>query len=115
MRVPSDGLEGMAHRGLETFPMNRIMTQWIIESEVIIRAVDKPFGDRQVLGMFSTSDDAYHFIEKYIADTKELHTYFSRSMICSKEEYEDRIRQGRIVAMNVVLGQFEDMIYVRSS
>lgn len=52
------------------------MTQWIIESEVIIRAVDKPFGDRQVLGMFSTADDAYHFIEKYIADTKELHTYF---------------------------------------
>jgi hypothetical protein len=50
------------------------MAQWIIESEVIIRAVDKPFGDRQVLGMFSTSDDAYHFIEKYIADTKELHT-----------------------------------------
>lgn len=113
--MPSDGLERVAHRNLETFPMNRIMTQWIIESEVIIRAVDKPFGDRQVLGMFSTADDAYHFIEKYIADTKELHTYFSRSMICSKEEYEDRIRHGRIVAMNVVLGQFEDMIYVRTS
>jgi hypothetical protein len=36
-------------------------------------------------------------------------------MICSKEDNEDRIRQGRIVAMNVVLGQFEDMIYVRTS
>jgi len=105
----------MAHRSLETSPMNRIMAQWIIESEVIIRAVDKPFGDRQVMGMFPSAEDAYHFIEKYISDTKELHTYFSRSMICPKEEYEDRIRQGRMVAMNVVLGQFEDMIYVRAS
>jgi hypothetical protein len=91
------------------------MTQWIVESEVIIRAVDKPFGERQVLGMFPTTEDAYHFIEKYIYDTKELHTYFSRSMLCTKEEYEERIRHGRIVAMNVVLGQFEDMIYVRAS
>ncbi len=86
---------------------------FIVESEVIIRAVDKPFNERQVLGSFSTADIAYQFIEKYLQDSKDLHTYFSRTYVCPKEEYEERLRDGRIVAINVVLGQFEDMIYVR--
>lgn len=86
---------------------------FIVESEVIIRAVDKPFNERQILGSFPTGELAYQFIEKYLQDTKDLHTYFSRQFLCPKEEYEDRIREGRIVSINVVLGQFEDMIYVR--
>lgn len=86
---------------------------FIVESDIIIRAVDKPFNERQILGSFFTADSAYHFIEKYLNDTKELHTYFSRTYLCPKEEYEDRIRDGRIIAINVVLGQFEDMIYIR--
>lgn len=89
------------------------MTTYIVESEVIIRTVDKPFPNRVILGAFSTSDQAYHFIEKYLADTKELHTYFTRQNLCSKEEYESLISGERIVAFNMVLGQFEDMIYVR--
>ncbi len=86
---------------------------FIVESEVIIRAVDKPFNERQVLGSFSSADIAYQFIEKYLQDSKDLHTYFSRTYVCPKEEYEERVRDGRIIAINVVLGQFEDMIYVR--
>jgi hypothetical protein len=86
---------------------------FVVESEVIIRAVDKPFNERQILGSFATADAAYHFIDKYLTDTRDLHTYFSRQYLCQKEEYEDRIREQRIVAINVVLGQFEDMIYVR--
>jgi hypothetical protein len=86
---------------------------FIVESEVIIRAVDKPFNERQVLGSFPTGELAYQFVEKYLIDSKDLHTYFSRTYLCPKEEYEDRIRDGRIIAINVVLGQFEDMIYVR--
>lgn len=86
---------------------------FIVESDVIIRAVDKPFNERQVMGSFPTADIAYQFIEKYLQDTKDLHTYFSRTYLCPKDEYEDRIRDTRIVAINVVLGQFEDMIYVR--
>jgi hypothetical protein len=88
---------------------------FIVESEVIIRAVDKPFNERQVLGSFPTGELAYQFIEKYLQDTKDLHTYFSRTQLCPKEEYEERIRDGRIIAINVVLGQFEDMIYVRKN
>jgi hypothetical protein len=88
---------------------------FVVESEVIIRAVDKPFSERQVLGMFPSGEIAYQFIEKYLQDSKELHTYFSRTYLCPKEEYEERIRDGRIVAINVVLGQFEDMIYVRKT
>jgi hypothetical protein len=48
-------------------------------------------------------------------DTKELHTYFSRSYICDEDEYEERIQSKKLVAMNIVLGQFEDVIYVRES
>jgi len=89
------------------------MPTYIVESEVIIRAVDRPFPHRSVLGVFAASDDAYHFIEKYLADTKELHTYFTRQNLCSKDEYESLISGERIIAFNMVLGQFEDMIYVR--
>jgi len=86
---------------------------FVVESEVIIRAVDKPFNERQHMGSFVTAEAAYHFIQKYLCDTKDLHTYFSRQYLCPIEEYEDRIRENRLVAINVVLGQFEDMIYVR--
>jgi hypothetical protein len=88
---------------------------YIVESDFIIRAVDKPFHQRHVMGLFTSAEYAYQFIEKYLADTKELHTYFSRQLICSKEEYADYISSDRIVAFNIVLGQFEDMIYVRKA
>jgi hypothetical protein len=88
---------------------------FIVESEVIIRAVDKPFNERQIMGKFATGELAYQFVEKYLQDTKDLHTYFSRYYLCPKEEFEDRIRNDRIIAINVVLGQFEDMIYIRKT
>lgn len=86
---------------------------YVVESDVIIRAVDKPFPNRVLLGAFSTAEQAYQFVEKYLADTKELHTYFTRQTLCSPDEYDSYISDGRIVAFNIVLGQFEDMIYVR--
>ena len=86
---------------------------FIVESDVIIRAVDKPFPHRQVMGIFPSADMAYQFVEKYLADTKELHTYFTRQFICPKEEYADYVKNKRMVAYNIVLGQFEDMIYIR--
>jgi hypothetical protein len=48
-------------------------------------------------------------------DTKDLHTYFARYYICPKAEYAERIRNGKMVAMNIVLGQFEDIIFVRET
>jgi len=89
--------------------------EFIVESDIIIRTVDKPFNERQILGSFNTSEQAYQYIEKYLQDSKELHTYFSRTYLCPKEEYEDRINNKRIIGINVVLGQFEDMIYVRKN
>ena len=89
------------------------MSQFIVESDVIIRAVDKPFPQRQIMGVFPTSDQAYQFVEKYLSDTKELHTYFVRQFICQKEEFADFLKQKRMIAYNIVLGQFEDMIYIR--
>ena len=91
------------------------MATYIVESDVIIRAVDKPFPHRIVMGAFPTADIAYQFIEKYVADSKDLHTYFSRSIICSKDDYMECIETGRLVGINIVLGQFEDMIYVRKT
>lgn len=86
---------------------------YLVESEFIIRAVDKPFHQRNVLGSFPTADIAYQYIEKYLADTKDLHTYFSRQLMCPREEFDAHVASERIVAFNIVLGQFEDMIYVR--
>lgn len=91
------------------------MLEFIVESEVIIRAVDKPFNERLAMGKFQSMDDAYTFVEKYLNDTRDLHTYFSRSFLCPRESLEERIKDNRIVAINVVLGQFEDMIYIRES
>jgi hypothetical protein len=87
--------------------------RYIIESDCVVRAVDKPFSERQKVASFHSPDAAYQFIEKYLEDTKILHVYFARSMICSKEDYEDHIENEKCVAVNIVLGQFEDMIYVR--
>jgi hypothetical protein len=89
------------------------MTSYLVESDVIIRAVDKPFPQRVVLGAFSTAEQAYHHIEKYLSDTKELHTYFTRQTICTKEDCPLLIDEDRMIAYNIVLGQFEDMIYIR--
>jgi hypothetical protein len=86
---------------------------YIVESDFIIRAVDKPIHQRNILGQFVSADIAYQFIEKYLADTKDLHTYFARQMLCTKEDYAEYISNERIIAINIVLGQFEDMIYVR--
>ena len=95
--------------------INSKQMDFIVESDVIIRAVDKPFNERLQLGLFETPIQAYQFIEKYLQDTKDLHTYFSRNYLCSKDELDDRIANDRIIAINVVLGQFEDMIYIRKS
>lgn len=86
--------------------------KYAVESDITIRSVDKPIPERQVLGIFQSIDMAYHFIEKYLEDTKMLHTYFSRRYICSKDELEENINNGKFIAINIVLGQFEDMIYI---
>jgi len=86
--------------------------RYIVESDITIRAVDKPIPERQVLGIFHSVDVAYHFIEKYLEYTKSLHTYFSRRFICSRDELEENIHNGKFIAINIVLGQFEDMIYI---
>jgi hypothetical protein len=110
--MPADGLERMAK--LEISEVIR-MEKYIVESEILIRAVDKPFNQRQALGIFYSAEEAYRYIEKYLSDTKDLHTYFARQIVCSKEDYPEYIESGQIVAINIVLGQFEDMIYVRKS
>jgi hypothetical protein len=92
---------------------SRMPIEYIVESDVIIRAVDKPFPDRQFMGCFPTAEMAYAYVEKYLSDTKDLHTYFTRQFLSSNTELEERIKESRIIAINVVLGQFEDMIYIR--
>lgn len=90
-------------------------TKYIVESDITIRAVDKPIPERQILGIFYSIDSAYHFIEKYLEDTKMLHTYFSRRYICLREDLEENIQNGKFVAINIVLGQFEDMLYINKT
>lgn len=86
--------------------------KYIVESDIVIRAVDKPFDRREVLGIFPNKDEAYEFVMSYLCDTRKLHTYFSRTNICSREDVDAFIQEGKMIALNVVLGQFEDMIYI---
>ncbi len=89
------------------------MAEYIVESDVIIRAVDKPFPERQAIASFQSIEMAFMYIEKSLKDTKDLHTYFCRQFICRRDELMERIDDRRLIAINVVLGQFEDMIYIR--
>lgn len=87
--------------------------KYIVESEIVMRAVDKPFDRREPLGIFATKDEAYDFVWNYLSDSRKLHTYFSRTNICAKEELDQYIAENKMIALNVVLGQFEDMIYIK--
>ena len=87
--------------------------EYIIESDVIIRAVDKPFSEKQIIASFPTLEMAFAYVQKYLDDTKNLHTYFARQYICESSDLDERVKEGRLIAINVVLGQFEDMIYIR--
>jgi hypothetical protein len=86
--------------------------EFIIESEVTIRAIDRLFSEKQRIHACNTLEEAYDYIETYLGDTKELHTFFVRQFICDKSECEDRVSSGRLIAINVVLGQFEDILYI---
>jgi hypothetical protein len=87
--------------------------KYMVESDITMRAVDKPFDRREPLGIFATKDEAYDFVWNYLNDTRKLHTYFSRSNICPREQLDECIEENKMVALNVVLGQFEDMIYIK--
>ena len=87
-------------------------TKYMVESDIVMRAVDKPFDHREPLGVFATKEEAYEFVLSYLCDTRKLHTYFSRTHICQRENLDEYIAERKMVALNVVLGQFEDMIYI---
>ena len=88
------------------------MAEYIIESEVTIRAVDRLFSEKQKIHTCGTLNEAYEYIETYLGDTKELHTCFVRQFLCERDDCEDRVTKGRLIAINVVLGQFEDVLYI---
>jgi len=88
------------------------MPKFVVESDIDVRTFDRPYHQRQVIGEFSCIADTYQFIEKYITDTKELYTYFCRHSLCAKDEFESLIGTDKPVAINIVLGHFEDALYV---
>jgi hypothetical protein len=88
------------------------MPTFVVESMIDVRTFEKPFQQRQILGEFNSANEAYEFITKYISDTKEVYTYFARNYLCTREEFDDFIGTEKAVAINIVLGQFEDTLYV---
>lgn len=87
-------------------------TDYIVESEVTIRAVDRPFPDRHFVARFSSPEEAYAFIKKNLEDTKALHGYFARHTLVPMAEVAIRIKEQRPIGYNCVLGQFEDVLYI---
>lgn len=88
------------------------MPKYLVESDIDVRTFIRPFQSRQVVAEFSTLDDVYEHIQKYIADTKDVFATFARHTICSRQELEQIINTDTPVAINIVLGQFEDMLYI---
>ena len=88
------------------------MPKFVIESDIDVRTFDRPYHERQVIGEYISIAETYAFIEKYIADTKDVYTHFCRYSLCSKDEFESLIGSDKPVAINIVLGQFEDALYV---
>lgn len=87
--------------------------EYVVESDITIRAVDKPFPERQVVAVFPSLEMAYAFIKKNLEDTKALHGYFSRYTIVPYDDVEQRMRENRPVGYNCVLAQFEDILFIR--
>jgi hypothetical protein len=90
-------------------------TEYIVESDITIRAVDKPFPEKQLVATFDNLEMAYTFVKKNLEDTKSLHNYFCRFTLIPYDEVQGRVKENRAVAYNCVLGQFEDVIYIRES
>jgi hypothetical protein len=88
------------------------MTEYLVESDITIRAVDRPFPERQVVARFTSAEDAYSFIKKNLEDTKALHGYFARHTLVPLTEVASRVKDQRPIGYNCVLGQFEDVLYI---
>jgi len=88
------------------------MPKFIVESDIDVRTFVRQFQDRQVIAECASLDEAYEFIKQYIAETAEVYHHFARHTICSKEEFADLANTSKPVATNIVLGNFEDVLYL---
>jgi hypothetical protein len=88
------------------------MPKFIVESDIDVRTFLKPFHQRQTVAECASLDEAYQYIENYIASTKEVFNAFSRYTLCSREDLDKLVGTEQPVAINIVLGQFEDALYV---
>ena len=88
------------------------MPKFIIESDIDVRTFVRQFQDRQVIAECATLDEAYDYIKQYIAETAEIYHHFARHTICAKDEFADLAGSNKPVATNIVLGNFEDILYL---
>jgi hypothetical protein len=96
----------------KTYNIIRTMPKFIVESDIDVRTFVRQFQDRQVIAECNSIDEAYEFIKQYIEDTVDVYHHFARHTICSKEEMVDLVGSDKPVATNVVLGHFEDTLYI---
>ena len=91
------------------------MPKFIVESDIVVHTLARPFHSHQTVVELPSLEEAYDNIKKYIADTKEIFTAFARHTICSREELEQLVNTDMPVAVNIVIGQFEDELYIKKS
>jgi hypothetical protein len=96
----------------KTYITIRTMPKFVVESDIDVRTFVRPFHQRQTIAECATLDEAYQFIDAYIANTKEVFTSFSRHTMCTREDLDKLVGTGQAVAVNIVLGQFEDTLYI---
>jgi len=88
------------------------MPTFILESDIDVRTFVRPFHERQTIMESVSLDEIYQYITAYIENTKEVFNSFARYTLCSREELDMLVDSKQPVAVNVVLGQFEDTLYV---
>jgi hypothetical protein len=93
--------------------MYRKMPKYIVESDIDVRTFVRPFHDKQVVAECATIDEAYQYIKQYIDDTIEVYHHFARHTLCTRDEVDDLIGTDKPVAINMVLGNFEDALYIK--
>ena len=91
------------------------MPKFVLESDIDVRTFHRPFHDRQVIMESTSLDELYQYLESYISNTKDVFTAFSRHTLCTREELEQLVGTEQPVAVNIVLGQFEDTLYINKA
>ena len=91
------------------------MPKFIVESDIDVHTFSKRFHERSVIAECATLDEAYAYIKQYVDDTVQVYHHFARHTLCNRDEVDELVGSDPPVAITIVLGNFEDTIYIKKA